>query len=475
MIGKKKNVKKNTEPKEYNLIAIGLSILVVIALAITAVFVLKNRKPVEEEKLQEPEKTVEKEPEVKPTAREILEKYVKEKVYEDELEKEINSEGHLYQDTFIVPVSELYHKEVEYCIEDLNQDESEELLVRICTDMDYYYTYLFSVKDEKVQFVAVKYLYGEVRYSQQMNAIISTSGFVIPETQECHIFEQLVDTDLVESFRITKENGVCRKSENEQVAEISQEEFDAYLNDSTQLQWESNGTLELERIKAEAIEFEAPTFIIDVPKGWTAQMEYYPFSAMMRETEVPVLAIYKGTADKANPYILISAIEVTGIGGMPNPNLVQTVQTKMIGKYEPWISQYGLPPFTVHSFIINNDSENDEWYYDYTFLPEKSGNSQYLFDAILHDQISIDCADISFMMNSFRLNPIGEYTTHGYHERFDGPSLQANKQDTMGYDEEITYYVYEIKEVDGITWYRTGLYTWIADGQGQTGTYEPLG
>ena len=26
MIGKKKNVKKNTEPKEYNLIAIGLSI-----------------------------------------------------------------------------------------------------------------------------------------------------------------------------------------------------------------------------------------------------------------------------------------------------------------------------------------------------------------------------------------------------------------------------------------------------------------
>ena len=73
MIGNKKKKEKNTQPKEYNLIAIGLSIIVVVAIVITAVFMLKNRKPAEEEKPKEPEKVVEKEPEVKPTAKEILE------------------------------------------------------------------------------------------------------------------------------------------------------------------------------------------------------------------------------------------------------------------------------------------------------------------------------------------------------------------------------------------------------------------
>lgn len=476
MIGKKKKKEKNTQPKEYNLIAIGLSIIVVIALVITAIFMLKNRKPAEEEKPKESEEVVEKEPEVKPAAKEILEQYVKEKAYEDELEQYVETDGVAEIHNFVIPFRDFYHKKVEYCIMDLNDDEMEELLIQIDLEADFYYTYVFAVEDETVRYVDAVFHYEKTKYSAKERSLVYAPHYNNPGALNTYTFDRISNMQAIEAFDLTVDGDIYQKHESDNVTEITEEEFEEYLADAKDVEWIENGTIELERMKAESVEFAAPTFIVDVPKGWTAQMEYYLFGGMKRETEVPVLALYKGKADKSNPYILISAIEVTGIGGMVNWGVVDTVEKKNIGVYESWISQYGLPPFTVRSFIIDeNEISEEDKYYNYTFRPEMSADAQYLFDAVLKDQLTVDSAEMCFIMDSFRLNPIGMYITHGYHERFDAPSLQANKQDPIGFEGENTYYVYEIKEVDGITWYRTGLYTWIADGQGQIGTYESVG
>lgn len=476
MIGNKKKKEKNTQPKEYNLIAIGLSIIVVVAIVITAVFMLKNRKPAEEEKPKEPEKVVEKEPEVKPTAKEILEQYIKEKAYEDELEQYVETDGVAEIHHYVIPFRDFYHEKVEYCIMDLNDDENEELLIQIDLGAEFYYTYVFAVKDETVRYVDAVFHYEKTKYSAKESSLVYAPAYNNPGASNTYTFDRISDMQAIEAFELSVEGGIYQKHENDNATEITEQEFEKYLADAKDIEWIENGTIELERMKAESTEFEAPTFIVDVPKGWTAQMEYYPFGGMKRDTEVPVLALYKGKADKSNPYILISSIEVTGIGGMVNWDVVDTVEKKNIGIYESWMSYYGLPPFTVRSFIIDEDNiPEEDKYYNYTFRPEMSADAQYLFDAVLKGQLTVDSAEMCFIMESFRLNPIGMYTTHGYHERFDAPSLQANKQDPMGFDGENTYYVYEIKEVYGITWYRTGLYTWIADGQGQTGTYESVG
>lgn len=478
MIGKKKK-ENNQQPKEYNLIAIGLSVIVIIAIVITGIFVLKNRKPKVDEKPQTSEQAVEQEPVKKVSAKEILEKYVKEKAYEDELEQE-------YDVRSVIPVpqqpsevltkkislSELYHKEVSYCIDDLNGDDEEELLVQIELSTDFYYTYMFAVRDEEVVFVRVLFNYQPCRYSDELKMLELAPEYNPPEGIIKYEFMKLEDMKLNEEFFVVNSADTYQKYDVEQVTDITQEEYDRYLSGVRELEWTKNGTMELERWKAQATEFEAPTFTVIVPKGWTAQLEYYPISFMKWDTEVPVLAVYKGEADKSNPYILISSLEMTGIGGMPPMDQIEYVEKKKIGQYETQIAQYGYPHFTVRDSIIGEDAMamNDR-YYNYTFRIDPSVEVQYLFDVIDHGMISVDDIDVAMIMDSFRFNSIGQYTANGYHERRIAPDMNSQILDVGGYDAGNTYYVYEIKELDGITWYRTGLYSWIADGQGQNGTY----
>ena len=267
MIGNKKKKEKNTQPKEYNLIAIGLSIIVVVAIVITAVFMLKNRKPAEEEKPKEPEKVVEKEPEVKPTAKEILEQYIKEKAYEDELEQYVETDGVAEIHHYVIPFRDFYHEKVEYCIMDLNDDENEELLIQIDLGAEFYYTYVFAVKDETVRYVDAVFHYEKTKYSAKESSLVYAPAYNNPGASNTYTFDRISDMQAIEAFELSVEGGIYQKHENDNATEITEQEFEKYLADAKDIEWIENGTIELERMKAESTEFEAPTFIVDVPKG----------------------------------------------------------------------------------------------------------------------------------------------------------------------------------------------------------------
>lgn len=127
---------------------------------------------------------------------------------------------------------------LKYAEYDLNQDGSPELLMEADDGASFYYTWLFTMKNNKPSLVYESYGYGEYRYSPEQNAVL-----VSPETKPFsgtgyNSFYQLKGSKFQLKFTISEDQGeIYYSDEAENSRSITETERKKYFKDVVTFEW----------------------------------------------------------------------------------------------------------------------------------------------------------------------------------------------------------------------------------------------
>lgn len=236
----------------------------------------------------------------------------------------------------------------------------------------------------------------------------------------------------------------------------------------------------------ETIDFKGMS--LNIPAGWTYEETVLSDSGdnlFGQNGKVPAIYLYSGDNHETDPYIVISSFEIANIGlGEVFEDVVDygtiTVAENTYSaeySYEHFLSglNYYFPEEKYYSIQLLQEG-NLTW-------PQEFGGGGHnpgihiLVNYFDHGTTSIDNEDLQEVLGSIKMNPIGTFTSNGVATEGYGMAFAiytiVGDEITAGYnvDLDCSFDVYEIKELNGITYYRLGLYSWASSENGNFTSY----
>lgn len=201
---------------------------------------------------------------------------------------------------------------------------------------------------------------------------------------------------------------------------------------------------------------------VSVPDGWVVKDKEVSTNWY---SSMPVIALYEGSVDDSNPHILIwaderstSDVEVS----MKNTKILTSITTDTF-EFDGIYAESSAQTFYAPEDI------NEKYYTYYSVKSKHNKLGEIVVNYIDHGQGSEDDEDLLEVIESIQFDTIGSLTI-----RDASSCALCYGKNTSGSwtDTQKEYYVFEEKELNGKTWYKVGMYTWLIDTTGNAVSFD---